>query len=129
MLRVAVFVIDGHDIDLYPHAEGAAAVIEGHDALSLDYFGADGIVYMATVEGPEWGPVTLHRTQDNRLDDLVRLLRSEAESRGLSLPSETPDDPEAIWGAVLAAQQEQLEMRRSQRRWWKRHATKEPPSE
>ena len=58
IMGVAVFVIDGHDIDLYPDAEDAAREIEGYDAASLDYFGADGTVYMATVEGPEWGPVT-----------------------------------------------------------------------
>jgi hypothetical protein len=46
--RVAVFVIDGHDIELYPDAEGAAWEIEGHDATNLDYFGADGTVYRAT---------------------------------------------------------------------------------
>ena len=122
VMRVAVFVIDGHDIDRYPDAEGAAREIEGYDAMSLDYFGADGTVYVATVEGPEWGPVTLHRTHDNRLDDLVRLLRTEAENRGLSLPRETPDEPEAIWGALLAAQQEQQKMRRSRRGWWRRRA-------
>jgi hypothetical protein len=105
IMRVAVFVVDGHDIELYPDAEGAARVIEGYDAMGLDYYGADGTVYKATVEGPEWGPVTLHRTQDNRLDDLVMLLRTEAEDRGLSLPPGTPDDPETIWGALVAARQ------------------------
>jgi hypothetical protein len=127
MRDVAVFVVDGHEIDLYPDAAGAAREIEGYDARQLDYFGADGTVYEATVEGPEWGSVTLHRTQDNRLDDLVRLLRSEAEDRGLSLPSDISDDPEAIWGALLAAQQEQQARRsRSQRgRWWKRRAKQE----
>jgi len=129
MMRVAVFVIDGHDIDLYPDAEGAAREIEGYDAVSLDYFGADGTVYMATVEGSEWGPVTLHRTQDNRLDDLVQLLRAEAEDRGLSLPPETPDDPETIWGALLAAQHEKQGRRRSRRRWWKRRVTEVLPKE
>jgi hypothetical protein len=118
---VAVFVIEGHDIDMYPDAEGAAREIEGYDAHKLDYFGADGTVYRATVEGPEWGPVTLHRTDDNRLDDLVRLLRAEAGDRGLSLPPDLPDDPEAIWDALLAAQEEQIAILRSQRRsWWRR---------
>jgi hypothetical protein len=129
VMRVAVFVVDGHDIDRYPDAEGAAREIEGYDAMSLDYFGGDGTVYMATVEGPEWGPVALHPTQDNRLDDLVRLLRTEAEDRGLSLPPETPDDPEAIWGALLAAQQEQQGRRRSRRRRWKRRAKEVLPKE
>ena len=129
MTRVAVFVVDGHAIDLYPDAEGAAREIEGYDAISLDYFGGDGTVYMATVEGPELGPVTLHPTQVNRLDDLVRLLRTEAEDRGLSLPAETPDDPEAIWGALLAAQQEQQGRRRTRRRWWKRRAKDVLPKE
>jgi hypothetical protein len=123
MRDVAVVVIDGHNIDLYPDAEGAAREIEVYDAKQLDYLGADGTVYEATVEGHEWGTVTLHRTQNNRLDDLVRLLRSEAEDRGLSLASDIPADPEAIWGAVLAAQREQQVRSRSQRRrWWKRRA-------
>lgn len=81
MRRGAVFVIDGHDIDRYPDAVGAAREIEGYDAMGLDYLGADGTVYLATVEGPEWGPVTLHPTKDNRLDELVRLLRAEADQR------------------------------------------------
>lgn len=106
-MGVAVFVVDGHDIDLYPDAEGAARAIEGYDATSLEYFGADGTVYAATVEGPEWGPVTLLATQENRLAYLSNLLRSEAADRGLSLPPETPDDPESIWGALIAAQHEE----------------------
>jgi len=107
--RVGVFVIEGHDIELYPDVQSAAREIEGYDATSLDYFGADGAVYVATVEGSEWGPVTLHRTQDNRLDALIRLLRSEAAHRGLSLPTETPDDPAAIWEVLPIAQQGQRE--------------------
>jgi hypothetical protein len=118
-----VFVIEGHDIDLYPDAEGAAREIEAYDAARLEYIGADGTVYNATVEGPEWGPVTLNPTPDNRLPDLIRLLRAEAEDRGLALPPETPDDPEAIWGALLAAQQAQRDERRSRRRWWRGRAT------
>jgi hypothetical protein len=112
LMGAAVFVIDGHDIELYPDAQRAAREIEGYDATRHDYFGADGTVYVATVEGREWGPVTLHRTEGNRLDDLIRLLRAEAADRGLSLPSTTPDDPETIWGALLAAQEEQQGRRR-----------------
>jgi hypothetical protein len=126
----AVFVVDGHDIDLYPDAESAAVEIEGYDAHRLDYFGADGTVYMPTVEGPEWGPVTLHRTSDNRLSYLLRLLRAEAEDRSLPLPPETPDDPEAIWAALLAEQLAQkTERHRSRRRWWKRHGNEVPSQE
>jgi len=77
-MRVAVFVVDGHDIELYPDAEAAALDVEGYDATDLDYLGADGTVYEATVEGPEWGPVRLHRTRENRLEHLVRLLRTAA---------------------------------------------------
>ena len=106
MTRLAVFVVDGHDIDLFPDAESAAAHVEGYDATSVDYFGADGTVYVATVEAPEWGPVMLHRTEAKRLDDVIRLLRTEADHQGLSLPPETPEDPEAIWAALQAAQQE-----------------------
>jgi hypothetical protein len=130
VMRVAIFVVDGHDIELYPDAEGAASEIEGYDAMSLDYFGLDGTVYNAAVEGPEWGPVTLYRTQDNRLDDLIQLLRAEAEDRGLSLPPAIPDDPEAIWNALLAAQQAQQEgRRRPRRRWWNRRGKEIPPKE
>ena len=71
---------------------------------------------MATLKGPERGPVTLHPTKDNRLDDLVRLLRTEPEDRGLSLPPETPDDPKAIWGALLTGAQEQQGRRRARGR-------------
>ena len=74
-----MFVVEGHDIDLYPDAESAAVQVESYNAMSLDYFGADGTVYKATVEGPQWGPVTLHRTQENRLNDVIRLLRTEAQ--------------------------------------------------
>jgi hypothetical protein len=93
-MRAAVFVVDGHDIELYPDAETAALDVEGYDATDLEYLGADGTVYEATVEGAEWGPVRLHRTQESRLEDLIRLLRTEAESRGVSLPPDSPDDPE-----------------------------------
>lgn len=103
--RVTVFVVDGHDIDTYPDAESAAREIEGYDAHTFDYIGADGAVYEATVDGTEWGPVMLSRTDANRFDELVRLLREEAEYRGLALPPSNPDDAEAIWGALLAAQQ------------------------
>lgn len=104
MSDAAVFVIDGHDIDLCPDAASAAQSVEGYDAHSLHYFGADGTVYVATVEGPEWGRIMLHRTEDNRLLNLVRLLRAEALYRGVPLPPETPDDPEAIWAALQAPQ-------------------------
>lgn len=119
-MRGAVFVMDGHEIDLYADADMAAREIEGYDATSLDYFGADGTVYTATVEGPEWGPVRLHPTQENRLDDLLRRLQAEVQYRGLSLPSETPEEPQAIWAALQAAQQGQQAGRHSPRAWWKR---------
>jgi len=112
-LGFAVFVVDGHDIDLYPDAEAAALEVEAYDATSLDYLGADGTVYKATVEGPKWGPVRLHPTEENRLAYLVQLLRAEAQQRGVPLAPETPDDPATIWSALLAAQQ-------GRRRWPRR---------
>ena len=118
----AVFVMDGHDIDLYPDADTAALNVEGYDAASLDYVGADGVVYEATVEGHKWGPVRLHRTQATRFDELVRLLRDGAEHRGLRLPPGTPDVPEVIWTALLAAEEERRIERGARRRWWKRAA-------
>jgi len=118
-MGVAVFVVDGHDIELYADAEAAALEVEGYDAMDFNYLGADGTVYEATVEGPEWGPVRLHPTQENRLGYLVQLLRTEVEQRGLPLPPETPDAPEAIWEALLAIQRER---RRPRRRWWARAA-------
>jgi len=127
--RVGVFVVDGHDIDFYPDAHGAAREIEGYDAVGLEYFGADGDVYLATVEGSELGSVTLHRTQNNRLDELVCVLRSEAAHRGLSLAPETADDPAAIWNALLAAQQKQRERHRSQRRGRRKRRVPEVPPE
>ena len=123
MMREAVFVIDGHDIELYPDAGGAARSVEGYDAPGLDYVGADGAVYTAIVKAPD-KPVILHRTQENRLDDLVRLLRTEAVDRGLALPPDTPDEPEVIWGALLAAQQE---IPRPRRKWWRRRVEGAPP--
>ncbi len=56
----------------------------------------------------------------SRTGDLVRLLRAEAEGRGLLLPPATPNDPEAIWGALLAAEQKQQDRPRSVRRRWRR---------
>ncbi len=38
-MGVPVFVVDGHDIDLYPDAKAAALEVEGYDAMSLDYLG------------------------------------------------------------------------------------------
>lgn len=118
-MGVAIFVVAGHDIELYPDAEAAALEVEGYDAMSLDYLGADGTVYNATVEGPEWGAVTLHPTQENRLADLVQLLRAESQHRGLRLSPGTADSPEAIWDALLAAQRK---IRRPRRRWRTRSA-------
>ena len=42
-----VFVIDGHDIGLYPDVASAAVEIEGCDSPHLDFIGADGT-------GPQW---------------------------------------------------------------------------
>lgn len=100
----AVFVMDDHDIELYPDAESAAAAIEGYDAANLAYWGADGTIFKARVEGPQWGPVTLHTTSENRVVELVELLRAEASDRAISLPAGLPDDPEAIWSAICIAQ-------------------------
>jgi len=72
---LAIYVVDGHDITLYPSPEDAAAAIEGYDAAELDYLGIDGSVWRATVQGPEWGPVTLHRTDESR-PDLVEQVRA-----------------------------------------------------
>jgi hypothetical protein len=102
---VAVFVIDGHDIELYPDAATAASEVEGYDAFDLEYLGADGTVYRAAVDGPDWGPVTLHRTDESRVADLILLLRSEAAFRGFALPPDMPDDPEAIWLAIRSAEE------------------------
>jgi hypothetical protein len=113
--RVPVFVMEGHDIVLYPSAEEAADSVEGFDAFDLEYFGTDGTVYTATVEGPAWGPVTLHPAE-NRLDELVARLRAEASSRRLPLPEGLPDDPQQIWDAVIAGERE-----RPRRRWISRH--------
>jgi hypothetical protein len=122
MMGIAVFVVDGHDINLYPDADAAALSVEGYDAMRLDYLGADGTVYEAIVEGPQWGPVRLHRTQETRLDELIHLLWAEAEYRGLRLPPETPGVPETIWTALLAAQENLRTSRRARRRWWTRPA-------
>ena len=91
VMRVAVFVVDHHNIDLYPDAEGAAREIEGYDAMSLDYFGGNGTVYMATLEGPEWGPVT-HPTKDNRLETRPRSRPTDRPRRrsGWPRPSACP---------------------------------------
>ncbi len=35
----AIYVIDGHDVTLYPSPEDAAADIEGYDAAYLNYLG------------------------------------------------------------------------------------------
>src|SRR4051812_34947787 len=115
---------------MYPDAESAALEVEGYDAHALGYLGADGTVYKATAEGPGWGPVTLHPTQENRLSDLVRLLRAEADHRHLTLPPETPDESEAIWDALLAAQGKKLARRRSEQgRWRQRRAKRERPQD
>lgn len=120
VMGVAVFVVDGHDINLYPYADAAALDVEGYDAMQLEYLGADGTVYKAIVEGPQWAPVRLHRSQENRLEGLIHLLRAEAKSRGLRLPPESPGIPEAIWEALLTAQEDRQESGRVRRQWWTR---------
>jgi hypothetical protein len=46
MDQVPVFVVDGHDIDLYRSVEDVADAIEGYGADAMEYFGADGTVYL-----------------------------------------------------------------------------------
>ena len=104
--------MEDHDVVLYPSAQEAADSVEGFDAFDLEYFGTDGTIYAATVEGQAWGPVTLHPSE-NRLDELVARLRAEAASRGLPLPVGLPDDPQQIWDAVIAGEGE-----RHRRRWF-----------
>jgi hypothetical protein len=70
---LVIYVIDGYDIRPFASPEDAAADIEGYDAADQDYLGADGSVWRATVEGPKWGPVTLHRTSDRRPDLVARV--------------------------------------------------------
>lgn len=111
---VPVFVIDGRDIELYPDAESAAAEVEGHDAIQLEFIGADGTVYEGVVEGPEWGPVSLRDTGRNGLPDLTRRLRAEAAARSVTLSAEVRDEPTAIWQVVLDAE---LAQRKPRRRW------------
>ena len=65
----AVFVVDGHDIDLYPDTESVTLALEGY-AVDLDFVGADGTVYEASVEVPEWGRLRLNPTRENRLEGL-----------------------------------------------------------
>lgn len=113
---VPVFRIEGHDIELYPDAESAAVETEGYDAPALDFIGADGTVYEAVVEGPQWGPVSLRDTGRNCLPDLVALLRAEAAARSVPIPADHPDHPLAIWQVVLNAE---LAQRRPRRRWWR----------
>lgn len=113
---VPVFVIEDHDIELYPDAESAAAEIEGYDAPQLEFIGADGTLYEAVVDGPEWGPVSLRDTGRNVLPDLTRRLRTEATARSLTLPAEIRDEPTAIWQVVLDAE---LAQRKPRRQWWK----------
>lgn len=113
-----VFVIDGHDIELYPDAASAAADVEGYDATTLDFIGADGTVYEPRLEGPEWGPVSLHDSGRNHLTELVDLLRAEATFRSVALPPGLPDEPTAIWEVAIEAQRAR---RTPPRRWWKRN--------
>lgn len=113
-----VFVIDGHDIELYPDAASAATEAEGYDAPTLDFIGADGTVYEAGIEGPEWGPASLHDSGRNHLTEPVDLLRAEATLRAVSLPGDLPDEPTAIWEVVMEAQRAR---RTPRRRWCKRN--------
>ena len=97
--------MDPHDISYsfrFESLAAAAASVEGYDAHDLEYFGADGIVYRATVQGPEWGPVTLHPTRENRLDELLARLGRLAEWQGTVLPSDLPRDPEQVWVRIHA---------------------------
>lgn len=80
--QVAMFVIDGHDIETLPGCRGrgrrhrgvrrpkAPLLRRGRHRLASDR-GRPGL----------GGPITLHRTRDNRLDELIRLLGCEADDR------------------------------------------------
>lgn len=111
-----VFVVEGHDIELYPDPASAAAHVEGYDAPTLDFIGADGTVYEAVVEGPEWGPVALRDSGRNDLTELVALLRTVATFRSVALPADLPDERTAIWEIIL---EHQHARRTPRRRWWK----------
>jgi len=73
--RTGIYVIEGRDVSFYPSAVEAAANVEGYDAAVCDYVGTDGSIWRAIVEGPAWGPVTLHPTSETR-PDLVAQLRA-----------------------------------------------------
>src|SRR5437868_6582991 len=81
---------------------GAAAHVEGYDAADLNYFGSDGTVYRATVEGRQWGPITLHPTPEKRLADLIAGLRRFAASAGAALQADLPNDPQQLWAYIGA---------------------------
>ena len=97
--------MDPHDISYsfrFESPRAAAASVEGYDAHDLEYFGADGTVYRATVEGPKWGTVTLHPTPETRLDELLARLGQLAEWQGTALPFDLPRDPEQVWARIHA---------------------------
>jgi hypothetical protein len=101
MTSTAVFGLDGLDISRYQTPEEAVAEVEGQDVVEMDWIGADGTVYRPTAGTPDWGPATLHPTEERRLDELVCRLRDMANSLGLELPTDLPQDPESIWAAVM----------------------------
>jgi hypothetical protein len=103
--------VDERDIELYSDAEAAAASVEGYDTQINTYWGVDGAVYAATVEGPEWGPVHLHPTGENQLSELLALLRAVAHERSMSLTPGISDDPTKIWSEVVRAERQRA------RRW------------
>lgn len=92
-----------------------SALSRGYDVDVYDVIAADGTVYRATLDGPEWGTVSLVPTTINQLDQLIHLLRAEAAARHVTIPQDATT-PDTIWRTVLAAE----DRARSSTRSWKR---------
>jgi hypothetical protein len=99
----AVFGLDGYDVDRYDSADDAVRRVEGQDVVRLEWIGADGMVYEPRSGAPAWGAATLHPTDERRLDELISRLRAAAAASGVQLPEGVPDDPEALWTALVEA--------------------------
>ncbi|MGE4115288.1 MAG: hypothetical protein AB7G36_14020 [Candidatus Nanopelagicales bacterium] len=113
MAALAVYVVDGLDIERYADAAIAASAVEGYDAHRLQYFASDGTVLIARVLGPESGPVILEASDEHDLPELMSRLRALAEHFAVPGAAAIPD-PDELY---VALENELLRRRETGRRW------------
>jgi hypothetical protein len=119
----AIFVFDGGDLSVYPTIAAAAAGSEIYDVSVLSYFGDDGTVLQATVDGYR---VWLTPTTERRPDELRERLRAYLEHHAVGFDPALADDLVSAARALLDVSQETRSLKRFP--WLDRRVRRESPA-